>query len=145
MRRRLLTLLLILTTAGCTGPVRELGVYASKAARTAEQAGSAVATAELAVTAATRGRSFGRTTAQTLAEAADDAGSVQGTFDAIQPPDPRADQLRDELDELLDQSVSTLEDLRTAARRGEVGELGRLAAPLPELAGKLDDFAQAHR
>jgi hypothetical protein len=146
MRRRTVTLLLILmAVTACTGPVRSFGAYASKAARTAQEAGSAVATAQLTVVAATGGRTLGRTAAQTLAEAASDAGSVQGTFDAIQPPDRRADRLREQLDELLDQAVSVLEDLRTAARRGEVGELHRISAPLSGLADRLDEFAQAHR
>jgi hypothetical protein len=149
MRRRTVTLLLILAVAlvagGCTGAVRSFGVYASKAANTAEQARSAVATAQLAVRAASEHRAFGRTTALTLAEAAEDAGSVQGTFDAIQPPDRRSDRLRQDLDDLLDQAVSTLEGLRTAARRGQVGELSRLAAPLWELSGKLEELAEAYR
>jgi hypothetical protein len=149
MRPRTVTLLLILVAtagaAGCTGPVRSFGVYASKAANTADQAASAVATAELTVRAATEGRTFGRTAAQTLAEAAEDAASVQGTFDAIQPPDSRSDRLRQELDELLQQAVSTLEDLRTAAGHGEVGAVASLAKPPPDLSDKLDQFAQAHR
>ncbi|MFL6226678.1 MAG: hypothetical protein ACJ75K_28680, partial [Actinomycetes bacterium] len=56
---------------------------------------SAAETAQLAVQEAVDGRLFGRTLAQTLAEAASDAGDAQTTFDAIQPPDGRADVLRD--------------------------------------------------
>jgi hypothetical protein len=143
--RRAMTVVLVLLAAGCTGPVRSHGVYASKAANTAAKTASAVATAELTVRAVTRDRTFGRTAAQTLAESAEDASSTQGIFDAIQPPDRRSDRLRSELDDLLERAVGTLEDLRTAARRGDVAGLERAAAPLPELAGDLDDFAEAHR
>jgi hypothetical protein len=145
MMRHAAILLLVLAAAACTGPVRSYGVYESKAANTAEQIASSVATAELTTQAAVDGKSFGRTTAQALAETADDAGSVQGVFDAIQPPDRRSDRLRSELDDLLDEAVSTLEDLRTAARRGDVAGLRLAGAPLSGLSRKLDDFAEAHR
>jgi hypothetical protein len=79
-----------------------------------------------------------------LVEAEEDAGSAQGTFDAIQPPDDRADELRASLDELLGDATTILADLRIAARRGRFAELPELAKPLPEVAAKLDDFAEAH-
>jgi hypothetical protein len=61
-----------------------------------------------------------------------------------QPPDRRADQLRDRLDELLTEATSTLAELRIAARRGRVAELARLARPLAKVAERLDAFAEAH-
>jgi hypothetical protein len=140
-----MTLLLLLAVSGCTGPVRSFGVYESKAANTARKTASAVATAELAVQVATHDKTFGRTAAQTLAETARDAGDTQGIFDAIQPPDRRSDRLRSQLDDLLQPAVSTLEDLRTAARRGDVESMARIAAPLEKLAGELQDFDEAHR
>jgi hypothetical protein len=136
---------LLLATAGCTGLVRSDPVYASKAATTAAAAASAVQTAQLAVQEAAAGKLFGRSLAQTLAEAASDAGDAQATFDAIQPPDGRADVLRDQLDGLLTPAVSTLDDLRTAARRGDVAQLPRLAAPLPRLDDRLAQFQKAHQ
>ena len=137
--------LVVLVAAGCTGPVRSYGVYASKAAATAGAAGSAVETVQLAVQEAVAGKLFGRSVAQTLAEVASDAGDVQATFDAIQPPDHRADLLRGQLDGLLAPAVSTLADLRTAARRGDTARLARLAAPLPQLADQLEQFQATHR
>jgi hypothetical protein len=135
----------LLVAVGCTGPVRSDGVYASKAASSAKAAASAVQTAQLAVQEATAGKLFGRTLAQTLAEAATQAGDVQATFDAIQPPDDRADALRRQLDDLLTPAVSATADLRIAARRGDVAELPKLAAPLPQLGAKLDRFQKAHQ
>jgi hypothetical protein len=140
-----LGLVLLVAAAGCTGPVRSDPVYASKAATTAAAAASAVETAQLAVQEAAAGRLLGRTLAQTLAEAASDAGDAQSTFDAIQPPDGRADVLHDQLDGILGPAVSTLEDLRTAARRGDVAQLPSLAAPLPRLDDRLAQFRKAHQ
>ncbi len=140
-----LGLVALVAMAGCTGPVRSDGVYASKAAATAEAAAAAVETAQLAVQEAAAGKLFGRSVAQTLAEAASDAGDVQASFDAIQPPDGQADALRSQLGGLLGPAVSTLEDLRIAARRDDVAQLPRLAAPLPRLAAELQRFQEAHQ
>jgi len=142
--RRLLLALTVLLLTGCTGLVRSGDVYESKAGASAKAAGSAVQTARLAVDAATGGKAFGRTTAQLLAEAAEEAGSVQGTFDAIQPPDAGSDRLRAELDDLLGQAVASLDALRIAARRGDEAALAADARPLGALSDKLDAFAEAH-
>jgi hypothetical protein len=142
MRRSWVAVLLLV--GACTGPVRSSEVYESKAGQTAETAASAVQTALLAVDAANGSKAFGRYLTQVLVQAEEDAGSAQGTFDGIQPPDQRADQLRGRLDDLLTEATGTLAELRIAARRGRFAELPELAEPLPEVAAKLDDFAKAH-
>jgi hypothetical protein len=142
MRRSWVAVLLLV--GACTGPVRSSEVYESKAGQTAEAVASAVQTAALAVDAARGGKAYGRYLTQVLVDAEEDAGSAQGTFDGIQPPDRRADELRARLDDLLTQATGTLADLRIAARRGRFAELPELARPLPKLAGRLDEFAKAH-
>src|SRR5215211_8997801 len=133
MRRSWVALGLLLVGA-CTGPIRSTSVYESKAGQTAETVASAVQTALLTVEAAEGGKAFGRYLTQTLVEAEEDANAAQGTFDAIQPPDRRADELRDRLDELLGEATGTLAELRIAARRGQTGGL----------AERLHAFAEAH-
>jgi hypothetical protein len=142
MRRSWLAIVLLL--GACTGPVRSTSVYESKAGATAETVASAVETARLAVDAAGQDKAFGRYLAQVLAEAEEDADAAQGTFDAIQPPDGRADELRDHLDELLSRASDTLTELRIAARRGDTAELAGPAAALAELADRLHTFAEAY-
>jgi hypothetical protein len=142
MRRSWLAIVLLL--GACTGPVRSTNVYESKAGATAETVASAVETARLAVDAAGQDKAFGRYLAQVLAEAEEDADAAQGTFDAIQPPDGRADELRDHLDELLSRASDTLTELRIAARRGDTAELAGPAAALAELADRLHTFAEAY-
>ena len=142
--RRSWVVAVMLLVGGCTGPVRSSPVYESKAGQTAEVVASAVQTALLAVDAAEDGKAYGRYLTQVLVEAEEDAGAAQGTFDGIQPPDDRADELRARLDELLGDATVTLADLRIAARRGRFAELPELARPLPEVAAKLDEFAEAH-
>ena len=115
-----------------------------QAGATAETVASAVETARLAVQAGSQDKAFGRYLAQVLADASEDADAAQGTFDAIQPPDGRADELRDHLDELLGQATDTLAELRIAARRGQTAELAEPATPLTGLADRLHQFAEAH-
>ena len=144
MRRPWVVLGLVLAVAACTGPVRSLPVYESKAGDTAEVVASAVETARLAVDAARDNKAHGRYLTQVLVEAEEDAGSAQDTFNGIQPPDRQADELRDRLDELLTEATGTLAELRIAARRGELAELPKLAAPLTEVAEGLHAFAEDH-
>jgi hypothetical protein len=144
MRRTWVVAVLLLAAAGCTGPVRSSNVYESKAGQTARTVASAAQTALLATDAGRGDKAYGRYLAQVLAEAEEDAGAAQGTFDAIQPPDQRADELRSRLDELLTEATGALADLRIAARRGRFAELPELARPLGQVAGKLGDFAEAH-
>ena len=142
--RRTWVVALMLLAGACTGPVRSSPVYESKAGQTAEVAASAVQTALLAVDAAKDDKAYGRYLIQVLVEAEEDADAAQGTFEGIQPPDDQADELRARLDDLLTEATDTLADLRIAARRGRFAELPDLAKPLPEVADKLDAFAEAH-
>jgi hypothetical protein len=134
----------VLLLGACTGPVRSGNVYESKAGQTAEVVASAVQTALLAVEAAGGDKAFGRYLTQVLVEAEEDADSAQGTFDSIQPPDRRADELRSRLDGPLGEATDTLTELRIAARRGRFAELPELARPLPQVAEELGAFAEAH-
>jgi len=142
--RRSWVVAVVLLAGACTGPVRSSSVYESKAGQTAEVVASAVQTALLAVDAAEHDQAYGRYLTQVLVEAEEDAGSAQGVFDGIQPPDDRADELRSHLDDLLTEATGALTELRIAARRGRFAELPELARPLPEVGRRLGDFAEAH-
>src|SRR2546430_15232422 len=66
----------------------------------------------------------------TIAEAEQDADSIQGAFDSIQPPDHRSDPLRDPLHRLLTQATDPLSPMRSAGRRSDPAEAERLAQSL---------------
>ena len=126
------------------GPARTFDDYRRKAVTTAESALSAVETARLMADTASDGNAFGPYTAAVIDEAESAASAVQGTFDSIQPPDSEADDLRDELDELLSDAVGHLADLRIEARRNELATLADVAAPLADDASALRDFIEAN-
>jgi hypothetical protein len=133
--------------AGCTqivGPTRTAQDYELKASATADAVLSAVRTAEIAVDAATRGRSFGSTTAVTLADAESDASGAASTFASLQPPGPASDEVRDELTAITDEATAALEALRIAARRGDLDAAADQADSLPRIARRLEDFSEQH-
>ena len=130
--------------SGCVGPARSYGAYEGKAGATADQMVSAVETARLAALVATRHDGFAPYLSVTIAEAEQDADSIQGAFDSIQPPDHRSDALRDQLDRLLSQATDTISSMRIAGRRSDFAEVERLAESLTPLSDRLDAFAQAH-
>jgi len=134
----------LLALGACVGPARTFAKYESKAVHTAKDTRSAVQTARLAARAAAGRKAFGPYLSVTISEAEDDASSIQQTFDSIQPPDAEADHVRDELDGLLDDVVSTLGDLRIAARRGQLDRLADIAQPLDEQSNKLEHFQKDH-
>ena len=144
---RVLVGLLVFAVAGCfqpVGPARTFHDYELKAESTAKSARSSVETARLAVRIATRDRAFPPYVSVLLSEAETDASNSQGTFEGIQPPDQRADRLRDQLSQLLTQTGDVLSTLRITARRAELERLRGEATRLPALSKRLDDFAAAH-
>lgn len=133
----------ILGTA-CVAPARSFGAFESKAATTAGDALSAVETARLAVAGAAQRKVFAPYLSVVLAEAEDQASSVQGTFDSVQPPDARSDALRRDLDDRLHAAVSVLADLRIAVRRGQIDLLPSKLGELTKAAGALRAFHEVH-
>ena len=121
--------------SGCASSSRTDDDYRHKVANTAETLNGVLGTIEITL------RVVHRTPAPylsvTFAEADDDASSTAGNFDAIQPPSAVADQLRSQLDGVMQQTVSMLDDLRIAARRNRTNELADLAKPLPQLQAQL--------
>ena len=126
------------------GPARTDRTYEDKAATTAAAALSAVSTVLLTADAATKGNTIGGYAAQIVSEQEDDISGAAGTFDSIQPPSARADALRAELDAILQDAVSHVADVRIAARRGRLGHLDAVAAPLAADRAKLKAFTEAH-
>jgi alkanesulfonate monooxygenase SsuD/methylene tetrahydromethanopterin reductase-like flavin-dependent oxidoreductase (luciferase family) len=126
---------------GCAGSSRTDDDYREKVANTAEAIQGLIGTVQVAVSAAARDHIPAPYLSVTLAEADDDASAVADQLDSRQPPSAAADELRDRLDELLEQTVSTLDDLRIAVRRGEIDKLAALAKPLTHLDAKLQEIA----
>jgi hypothetical protein len=128
----------------CVGPARDFATYEGKAKESAEGVLSAVETARLSVLISTRNGAFAPYVSILLTEAEEDAGSIQATFDSIQPPDARSDALQEELDSLLADALATLTEVRIAARRTDLDGLPRLTLPLEGIAEDLDEFVTTH-
>ncbi len=143
-RRCVAAVVLAALLAGCAGPSRTDRDFSLKAANTAETVLSAVNTARLGVRAAEDGDAPANYLSVLLGEAEKDALAAQASFDSRQPPSQQSDAVRRQLDDLLTEATSALSGLRIAVRRGQLHRLPDLAAPLVQLAARLDDFEQAH-
>jgi len=126
------------------GPARTSDSYEHKAKHTAETALSAVETGRLGAQTAARDDAFPPYLAVLVSEAEDDAPNAQTTFESVQPPNTKSDNLRDELDRLLTRAVDALSTARIAARRADFDELAKQAKPLAKSARELDRFVEAH-
>ena len=130
---------------GCTPVARSTQTYESKAATTAEKMESAVASGELVAMLSAEQRAWATFASAAAGGAEREGDDVASTFDAIQPPDQPSDNLRNELDPLLQQARDELGSLRVAARRGGKGDLAGIAADLHKLGEQLDAFQNAHQ
>jgi hypothetical protein len=133
---------------GCTphpvGPARTFDDYEGKARTTAESALSVVETARLGAAAAAAGNTFGPYVGVLFSDQEEALSGVAGTLASIQPPDERADRLRDELGALLDRAIDHVADVRIAARRGDLDALDTVAAPLAGDSRDLRAFLEEH-
>jgi hypothetical protein len=105
---------------------------------------SVVETARFVALVASEGKALSPSVAVALTDAEQDASAIQGAFGSIQPPNPQADELRDQLDELLSQAAAAISEMRVAARRDRLADLQRMAQPLGSLSDRLERFAEAH-
>ncbi|MDQ1374195.1 MAG: hypothetical protein QOJ09_1533 [Actinomycetota bacterium] len=148
MRRAVLVFLLCVPAA-CTshpvGPARTAGKYEGKAVTTADGALSSVNTVRIAARTGSNDHAFGPYLSVLVSEQEDTLSGLQGTFDSIQPPDGRADDLKTELDNLLSDALDHVTDVRVAVRRGELRTLAEQAKPLTSDAVKLQAFTEAHK
>ena len=153
MRRRAtwLGLMLAVTAvalSGCVshpvGPARTYSSYEAKARTTASSARSSVATARLLAETASKGKTFGGYASTSASETEDALSATIGTFDSIQPPNARSQELRDELDSLLQDALTRVTDVRIAARRGQFSEMAQLTDGLQDSEIALTDWLEAH-
>jgi hypothetical protein len=140
-----LTAVAIGVLSGCVTPAPTTSAYESKAAMTAEAAVSAARTALLATQAYADGKLQATYLEPTLVDAEDTIGAVSSTFTSIQPPaTAAADDLRGQLQPLLDDASSAITEMRIAARRGSTAALTAAAGELATAADDLDAFAAEH-
>ncbi len=144
-RRAVTALFLAGLATACVSPARSYDAYVAKATSTAEAVLEAVGTAQLTVRDSALRKGFSPYQTVLIAEAEKDASAAAGTFDAIQPPDARSDQLQQDLDKVLHDASGTLLELRVAARRNQLATKRSEASTLDALAKQLNDFIEAHQ
>jgi hypothetical protein len=145
VRRVVGVIAVVCVAASCVPTTRDERTFQAKATVTAEKMLSAVRSAELLALLAERDRLLPPYAATAAAGTEEEATAVQGTFDAIQPPDAHSDRLRDALDGLLTTAVSAVSTLRIAARRADFAAMAGTHRGLHVIGSKLEAFAKAHQ
>ena len=143
----LLTAVLAVALAACVqpvGPARTFDSYEHKAKRTAETALSAVQTGRLCAQSARRDDTFAPYLAVLVSDAENTASGAQTTFESVQPPNGKSDNLRDHLDPLLTRAVDALSQARIAARRADFNGVAKQEPRLARSARELNRFVKAH-
>jgi hypothetical protein len=136
--------LLVACTSHPVGPARTDSKYEGKARTTAESARSSVETAILVVRAFRDGDAIGTYAGSVLSDEEEGLAGVQGTFASIQPPSARADEVHDELDQLIGDSLEHVREARVAVRRGDGDAAGDLLPDLRRDADGLAAFVEEH-
>ena len=143
-----LLLALVALSGGCVshpvGPARTYSSYEAKARTTASSARSSVATARLLAETASEGKTFGGYASASASESEDALSATIGTFDSIQPPNSRSQELRDDLDSLLQDALTHVTDVRIAARRGQFAEMALVVHALQDSEAALTEWLEAH-
>lgn len=136
--------LCLLISTGCISTPFDFRAYEAKAVGAAQGVASAVNNARLAVHLAAKGKSYQPYLEVVLREAEQEATAIEGQFDSVQPPGPDSDDLRDELDKMMQSASATLTELRIHVRRGEIQQLVDLARSLNDVSSALDEFQRSH-
>lgn len=112
-----LTSALVLTS--CVSPAHDSAGYRNKVGHAAEKMTGIIGSAQLAAEQDLAGKAFGTFADQVISDAEQDAQSVVGQLDSVQPPDEASIQLRNQADDVLQTAAGQLSDLRIAQRRGD--------------------------
>ena len=135
---------MVLSVAACSehsvGPARTYDDFERKSRTSAAVALSSVETVRLLAETSSDGDAWGAYTNIGLSEQEDTLAEATGDFASIQPPDHRSDDLRAQLLELLDSAGDHIATVRIAARRGDLGSLEQVAAPLADDSVALQHF-----
>lgn len=146
MGRRLFVLLVLaMVVAGCVGPARSQGSYATHAAVSLTSMRSAAAAAVMVTEQAAEDRVTGEMLAVVARESEDHARHIDEAFGTRQPPDEASRRLRARVLPVLNRAGQTLAALRIAAFDGDVASASRHAATLEDVLAELDRIAEEIR
>jgi hypothetical protein len=134
--------LVAVVASSCAGSARTPTAYRLKARSSAKAALSAVESATIAARLVREKRAFSTYVSVVLDSAERDATATESTFASIQSPSAASDQLRDQVDQVLNDASDAISKMRIAARRDERSDLLQAAQSLPKLADQLQRYSE---
>lgn len=137
-------LALLAGTAGCATPALGYQDYLTKTKDTAKALVGVAHSAQLGASAWLDGRATEAFADTLVTHTEDSCGSISTTYGSRQPPDTRSLTLRKQTEPAIQQTCSTIGDLRIALRRGDrqavrqaLHELAASTRPLESLQERL--------
>jgi len=141
--RVLAALVIAVLCAGCAGTTTTDNDYRLKVAHTASSLTAVVGSAQLAARQFLDGRLPQAYADYVISRAEQDGSSIQTAFDTRQPPDAAADDLRNRVDQPLQQLTGDLTDLRVAVRTDDHAAMDSALADLAKGLKALSTFREA--
>lgn len=130
-----------LALSGCASPAWSDASYHGKAIRSAQDMGSAVATAQIAGRQYLDGRLSSAAADTIVSDAEQDAQGILSAFGTRQPPGSASQKLLHQFDPLLQQAANNLTDLRIALRADDRTGISRALDDLAAVSPKLKKLA----
>jgi hypothetical protein len=128
---------LVLGLSSCVSPAHNSAGYRNKVGHAAEKMAGIIGAAQLAAQLDLAGKSFDAYSDQVISDAEQDAQSVVGQLDSVQPPDAQSSDLRNQADDVLQAAASQLSDLRIAQRRGDTSGMRQALSDLSDSLAKV--------
>jgi hypothetical protein len=135
-------LVMAFAAMSCVAPAVTEEDYRDDVSSTASAMASVAESALLTVDVGARGAAPRAYLSLRLTESERDARSITTAFGSVQPPSPALDRLRAAILDRLDLVATLIEELRIAARRGELTRLPEIARPLGRATVELRRIAE---
>lgn len=135
-------LLFLLIMSGCIAPAFNAEQYRHKASEATDQAATALALIEQAVTQAARHRLYLPPVEVAVGDASEVVEGVSGAMASVKPPDDASQELREKVLELLDRAEQAASNARIALQRGQLEEAEKAAKEAGPLADELESLSK---
>lgn len=123
---------------GCVVPARDQAAYRTDAQQALQSATSETRTAELALQHWLAGDVTEAYADTVVTDSEKALGPIQTSFGGVDPPDRRADPLREDVTGQLSDAESALADARIALRRGDQPAVRQLLTELAKVSAQLE-------
>ena len=130
--------LLVVPLGACVAPSADSGSFEANAEAALSSAVSEARTAALVLQARLDGNVTNHYADTVVTDGEMALGPIEDSFGDVDPPDPRDDDLRDQVMSMLGDTSDAFAAARIAVRRDDAGQMRATASELAELADQME-------